>query len=66
MSEKKSKLLCETTPWVIPNYGCASFNARGGCCRGSLEIDKNKYCLKCKCLYPDNVFSDNESDGVKK
>ena len=34
-------------PWVIPGYGCASFNDRGIVCSGDNTIDKNKYCYKC-------------------
>ena len=33
--------------WLIPNYGCASFNGRGIRCGGSDEIDRQKYCENC-------------------
>ncbi len=36
-------------PWIIPNYGCASINNRGGRCEGdySNTIDKQKFCKQC-------------------
>ena len=37
-------------PMVIPKFGCASFNSRGEICKGSKELDKNKWCKKCLCF----------------
>jgi len=36
-------------PMVIPNYGCVSFNVRGEVCRGTKDLDINKWCKKCLC-----------------
>ena len=50
-------------PWVVPNYGCGSKNTRGFKCVGSLEIEYDKYCKTCLCLYPiNNVFNKEKKD----
>jgi len=43
--------------WIIPNLGCCEKNTLGKKCMGSKEINFNKYCGTCTCLYSINVFN---------
>ena len=46
------------SPWIIPKFGCASFNARGMVCSGSTKLNRIEWCDRCFCFKPEIVIID--------
>jgi len=43
-------------PMIIPKFGCASFNNRGGICKGTEKLNKDEWCNKCLCFNSEDLI----------